>query len=80
MVHQVSKNVHIPVIGIGGIKSVSDVIEFLIAGATAVQIGTYNFIDPLICHNIIQQLPATLKKLNVHSISELTNTLSTGAR
>lgn len=73
MVHQVSRNVSIPIIGIGGIKSLHDVIEFLIAGATAVQIGTHNFIDPLICHTIIKELPPYLEK---HSISSLTEFIS----
>jgi len=70
MVHQVSRNVSIPIIGIGGIKSLHDVIEFLIAGATAVQIGTHNFVDPLVCYKIIKELPLYLEKHNINSLAE----------
>lgn len=76
MVHQVSKNVSIPIIGIGGIKSLHDVIEFLIAGATAIQIGTHNFIDPSICHKIIEELPRFLAEHKISSLSEIIGSLT----
>jgi dihydroorotate dehydrogenase (NAD+) catalytic subunit len=71
MVFQVSKAVKIPVIGIGGITSLNDVIEFLLAGADAVQIGTYNFIDPLICPKLVKELENYLIQQNINSIHEL---------
>lgn len=75
MVYLVSKSVKIPVIGIGGIKSIHDVIEFILAGASAVQIGTYNFIDPIICPKLIKELRSYLKINQLNSISELKNSL-----
>ena len=71
MVHEVCKNVNIPVIGMGGIYTVEDVVEFIMAGATAVQIGTANFSDPMTCKKIIEQLPAFLEKEGVKHIEEI---------
>jgi dihydroorotate dehydrogenase (NAD+) catalytic subunit len=71
MVHQVSQVVDIPIIGMGGITSAEDVIEFYLAGASAVAVGTANFIDPYACPEIIDELPAWLDKMNVDHISEL---------
>lgn len=73
MVHLVSKSINIPIIGIGGIKSLQDVLEFILAGANAVQIGTYNFIDPLICPKLIKELQYYLKNNQINSVSELKN-------
>lgn len=71
MIHQVSQVVDIPIIGMGGISSAEDVIEFFLAGASAVAIGTANFVDPYICPEIIDELPAWLDKMGVDHISEL---------
>ncbi|MFC4409273.1 dihydroorotate dehydrogenase [Chungangia koreensis] len=71
MVYEVSKHVSIPIIGMGGITEVDDVIDFLSAGASAVAIGTANFVDPFICPTIIEQLPAKLDELGIDHISEL---------
>lgn len=71
MVWQVYNAVKIPIIGMGGICSTEDVIEFMLAGASAVQIGTYNFIDPAISVKIIDELDAYLQKLNLDSITKL---------
>jgi len=71
MIHQVSQVVDIPIIGMGGVQSAEDVIEFLLAGASAVAVGTANFVDPFICPEIIEELPAWLDKLEVSHISEL---------
>src|SRR5690606_1248965 len=60
MVWQVAKHVDVPVIGIGGIQSLDDVMEFLVAGATAVQIGTANFYDPGLAGRLVDQLCETL--------------------
>lgn len=71
MIHQVSQAVSIPIIGMGGIQNAEDVIEFFLAGASAVAIGTANFVDPYVCPSIIEELPALLDKMNVSHISEL---------
>ncbi len=70
MVYQVAKEVKIPIIGVGGISSSEDVLEFLNAGASAVQIGVANFIDPYICPKIIKELPQTLKKYGYKAIKD----------
>ncbi|BDG48111.1 dihydroorotate dehydrogenase [Parageobacillus sp. KH3-4] len=72
MIYEVSQAVSIPIIGMGGIQSAEDVIEFFYAGASAVAIGTANFIDPFVCPNIIAELPALLDKLGIGHISECT--------
>ncbi|MNL78479.1 Dihydroorotate dehydrogenase B (NAD(+)), catalytic subunit [compost metagenome] len=56
----------------GGIMNAEDVIEFYLAGASAVMVGTANFVDPYVCPTIIRELPAWLDKLKVNHISELT--------
>lgn len=71
MVYQVYEAVNIPVIGIGGIASVSDVIEMMLAGATAVQIGAANLTDPYICRDIVNALPEEMKKLNINDINDI---------
>ncbi|WP_165995319.1 dihydroorotate dehydrogenase [Bacillus sp. Cs-700] len=72
MIHQVSQQVNIPIIGMGGVQSAEDVIEYFLAGASAVAVGTANFVDPFACPTIIDSLPALLDELGVHHISELT--------
>ncbi|GGE41574.1 dihydroorotate dehydrogenase B (NAD(+)), catalytic subunit [Pullulanibacillus camelliae] len=71
MIYEVSQAVSIPIIGMGGIQSVDDCIEFLLAGASAVAIGTANFTDPWVCPNLIQALPQRLKAMHVTHIQEL---------
>jgi len=71
MVYQIYKAVKIPIIGIGGISKTEDVIEMMMAGATAVQIGSMNLIDPYTCNTIIEQLPDKLNKLGVKDINEI---------
>lgn len=71
MVYQVSHAVNIPIIGIGGISTVEDVLEMLIAGASAIQIGTANYENPLICKQIIDELPQKLEALGIESIQAL---------
>lgn len=72
MVHEVSQRVSIPIIGMGGINSCDDVIEFLYAGASAVAIGTANFSDPFICSKVIDDLPQLLEELGIEHLSECT--------
>jgi len=71
MVWQVAKAVKIPVIGLGGIMCADDAIEFILAGATAIQIGTANFIDPQVTIKVIDGIDAYLTKNNFKSVSEL---------
>jgi dihydroorotate dehydrogenase (NAD+) catalytic subunit len=75
MVWQVAKAVKIPVIGLGGIMRASDAIEFLLAGATAVQIGTANFIDPQISIKIVQGIEDYVVRHKMNSVKELTGAL-----
>ncbi|WP_017471826.1 dihydroorotate dehydrogenase [Amphibacillus jilinensis] len=70
MIYQVYQAVDIPIIGMGGITSTDDVIEFLLAGASAVAIGTANFKNPLICSEIIEQLPQALQKYHFASVKD----------
>ncbi|MBW2022524.1 MAG: dihydroorotate dehydrogenase, partial [Deltaproteobacteria bacterium] len=76
LVWQVAQSVDIPVIGIGGISSTEEAIEFLIAGAAAVQIGTWNFINPKITIEVIDGIEDYLKKHCIQSLSELIGTFS----
>lgn len=75
MVYEASRAVKIPVIGMGGITCAEDAIEFLLAGASAVQVGTQNFTDPLACPKIIEGLNVWCDKHGVKRISELTGAL-----
>jgi dihydroorotate dehydrogenase (NAD+) catalytic subunit len=72
MIHEVSQQVDLPIIGMGGIQSAEDVIEFFYAGASAVAVGTANFVDPFICPTIIEELPELLKSLGYDHISQCT--------
>lgn len=71
MIYEVSQQVNIPIIGMGGIQNVDDIIEYFYAGASAVAIGTANFVDPLICPTLIKELPEKLAELKVDHISEI---------
>lgn len=75
IVWQVSQQVKIPIIGIGGIQSIDDVMEFLLVGATAVQIGTANFYNPGLANQIIRELPDALASLKADSINDVVGTL-----
>jgi len=74
-VYKVAKKVKIPVIGIGGILDYKDALEFLIAGATAVQIGTANFIDPLTCVKVINGIKDYLKENKIYDIREIIDSM-----
>ena len=75
MVYEAAHAVKIPVIGMGGITCAEDAVEFLMAGATAVQVGTQNFTDALACPKIIEGLRAWCMRHGVERVSQLTNTL-----
>ena len=72
MIYEVSQAVSLPIIGMGGIESAEDVIEYFYAGASAVAVGTANFVDPFVCPAIIEELPSLLEKLGFDHISECT--------
>ncbi|HEV3415498.1 MAG TPA: dihydroorotate dehydrogenase [Pirellulales bacterium] len=74
-VYQVAQAVRIPIIGIGGIANIDDVMEFLVAGATAVQIGTANFYQPTASTDILDALPAALAYLGAERVADVTGTL-----
>jgi dihydroorotate dehydrogenase (NAD+) catalytic subunit len=78
MVWQVAQQVGVPVVGVGGIATVDDVMEFLVAGASAVQLGTVNFYDPTASERIVDQLPAALEELGARSTGEVIGTLDSG--
>ncbi len=71
MVYQVYEAVKIPIIGMGGVSSAKDVIEMMLAGATAVQIGAANLVNPCICKEIIEDLPRQMEKYNINSLKEI---------
>ncbi|MEK4504973.1 MULTISPECIES: dihydroorotate dehydrogenase [Bacillus] len=70
MVHEVSQAVSIPIIGMGGVQNAEDVLEFLLAGASAVAVGTANFVNPFICPEIIEDLPNVLAAYGYSSVEE----------
>ncbi|WP_338781844.1 dihydroorotate dehydrogenase [Metabacillus sp. FJAT-52054] len=70
MIHEVSRAVTIPIIGMGGIQSAEDVLEFLYAGASAVAVGTANFVNPFICSEIIDALPEMLSRYGFRHVRE----------
>jgi len=72
MVYQVTGAVKIPVIGMGGISTAKDVIEMMMAGAKAVQVGAANLINPYACKEIIEQLPIEMEKLGIDKLSDIT--------
>ena len=76
-VYRVSRGVEVPVVGIGGIATIDDVMEFLVAGATAVQIGTANFYNPTASMQILDALPAALAELGATCVSEVVGTIET---
>ena len=78
MVYEVSQAVKIPVIGIGGISTPEDVVEFLLAGATAVEVGTANFWDPRACERLVHQLERWCLEQHIESVAELRGGLILG--
>lgn len=71
MVYQVSSAVNIPVVGMGGVSSAEDVIEMMLAGATTVEIGAANLVDPFICKKIVEALPAAADKYNINELKDI---------
>ena len=71
MVYQVAHAVDIPVVGMGGVSCAEDVIEMMLAGATAVQVGAANLVNPYICRDIVRDLPEVMAKYRINNLSEI---------
>ena len=71
MVYQVYDAVKIPIVGMGGVSKAEDVIEMMMAGASAVEVGAANLVDPYACKRIIDRLPAVLDKYGIDNISDI---------
>ena len=71
MVYQVSSAVSIPVVGMGGVSSAEDVIEMMLAGATAVEVGAANLVDPYVCRDIVADLPAVMEKYGIKNLTDI---------
>lgn len=72
MVYQVYDVVSIPLVGCGGVSTAEDVIEMMLAGAAAVQVGSANLVDPYVCRNIVRELPQVMLKYGIQNINEIT--------
>jgi len=71
MVYQVAHAVKIPVVGMGGVSTAEDVIEMMLAGATAVQVGAANLVDPCVCRDIINDLPRVMDKYGIKNLKDI---------
>ena len=71
MVYQVAGAVDIPVIGMGGVQSAEDVIEMMLAGATAIEVGAANLVDPWVCQKIIRDLPRVMEEYRIENLSDI---------
>jgi len=71
MVYQVANAVKIPVVGMGGVTTAEDVVEMMLAGATAVQVGAANLVNPWVCRDIINELPAVMDKYRINTLNEI---------
>ena len=71
MVWQVYEAVRIPIVGLGGVMSAEDVIELMLAGATAVEVGAANLVDPFACRRIVEDLPRVMQKYNINDLNDI---------
>jgi len=71
MIYQVYDAVNIPILGMGGVQNAEDVIEMMLAGATAVSVGAANLVNPFVCKDIIEDLPRVMEKYGINSLSEI---------
>ena len=71
MVYQVSHAVNIPVVGMGGVSTAEDVIEMMLAGATAVEVGAANLVNPYVCQEIIRDLPAAMDRYGITNLKDI---------
>ena len=75
MVYEASKAVNIPVVGMGGIMTAEDIMEFLVAGATAVEVGSANIFDPEAGNTLVNELTNLMKRCNINNVREITGSL-----
>ena len=78
MVYQVAQAVKIPVIGMGGVSSAEDVLEMMLAGATAVEVGAANLVNPYICRDIIRDLPRVMEKYRIENLKDIIGGVKNG--
>ena len=71
MVYQVYETVKIPIVGIGGVSTAEEVVEMMLAGATAVEIGAANLVNPFVCRDIVEKLPEVMRKYRINDLSEI---------
>ena len=71
MVYQVANAVNVPVVGMGGVSSAEDVVEMMLAGATAVEVGAANLVNPYVCRDIIRELPAVMEKYKIENLKDI---------
>ena len=71
MIYQVYEGVKIPIVGMGGVSRAEDVIELMLAGATAVEVGAENLVNPYACRDIIEELPIVMEKYGINNLSEI---------
>ena len=71
MIYQVYEAVNIPIVGMGGVSTAEDVIELMLAGATAVEVGAANLIDPFAARDIVNNLPAVMEKYSIKNLSDI---------
>ena len=71
MVYQVANAVNVPVVGMGGVSSAEDVVEMMLAGATAVEVGAANLVNPYACRDIIRELPAVMEKYKIKNLKDI---------
>ena len=77
MVYQTARTVKIPVVGVGGVRTAEDVIEMMLAGATAVEVGAANLVDPFACKTIIETLPETMKRYQITALRDIIGGMKT---
>jgi dihydroorotate dehydrogenase (NAD+) catalytic subunit len=80
MVYECRRAVKIPIIGMGGIATATDVLEFMIAGATAVQVGTANFVDPFIWSKLLDGMHDYMRRHQIARIADLVGSIDTSTR
>ena len=71
MVYQVANAVNVPVVGMGGVSSAEDVVEMMLAGATAVEVGAANLVNPYVCRDILRELPAVMEKYKIENLKDI---------
>ena len=78
MVYQVAHAVNIPVVGGGGVSTAENVIEMMLAGATAVEVGAQNLVNPMACKEIIENLPAAMDKYHIDNLNDIIGGVKNG--